>query len=42
MSDPYLPYGHPWYCEDNSAAERAEEDAWWEDLYATARPEECE
>lgn len=38
MSDPYLPYGLPYYCEDNSEAERAEEDYLWADQYGTARP----
>jgi hypothetical protein len=38
MTDPNLPYGLPWYCEDSSAEERADEDAWWEDLAATERP----
>lgn len=33
-----LPYGLPYYCEDNEAEERAEEDAWWESLADTERP----
>lgn len=42
MSDPNLPYGLPWYCEDSSEEERIDDELELESQLATERPSDSE